>query len=255
MGHLASTPKNNLPGGARLECEAMSTGGTSAEELARVNLACGRIGGAARAIAEAYRFGVPEGPHPEPWTAEYHREAVHVYARSLPASYQLDIASLFNHSADTMDVLLIPGALAEHWHIVTRYQREASRSIYRWLASERLESSNLVPSPDLDIRTLPTVIHFDELAALSTVSGARRLEEAARAAQCHVGAISPTDLDNHQQVLLRMVASGTSIVDMASQLGYSERSMYRVLADLWRVLGVKGRAEGIRKATSEGLIG
>ncbi len=44
--------------------------------LARVHLACGRVAAGARATVEAYGFGVPEGPHPEPWTAAYHRKGL-----------------------------------------------------------------------------------------------------------------------------------------------------------------------------------
>ena len=71
---------------------------SSGVELARVHLACGRIVGGARAIADAHRFGVREGPHYRLWEAEYHAEAVRVYGESLPVSYQRDIASLFHRS-------------------------------------------------------------------------------------------------------------------------------------------------------------
>ncbi len=94
--------------------------------LVRVSLACGRIVGGARAIAEAYGFGVPEGPHPEPWTAAYHRDAVRVYAESLPMPYERRIGSLFIHSAEAMDAFDIPSALADDWFIAKAYlsQRE-----------------------------------------------------------------------------------------------------------------------------------
>ncbi len=44
------------------------------------------------------------------------------------------------------------------------------------------------------------------------------------------------------------------IVDIAAELSYSERSIYRELAKLWKVLGVQDRVEGLRKATSKGWI-
>ena len=97
--------------------------------LARVRLACGRMVGGADAILEAYRFGAPEGPHREPWSAEYHREAVHIYSESLPWSYQSDVARLFRDSSSAMAGCLIPSDLAGDWAIVTAYMREAAGSI------------------------------------------------------------------------------------------------------------------------------
>ncbi len=45
-----------------LESGAVVDGQSEAQALAQVHLACGRIVGSARAIVEAHRFGVPEGP-------------------------------------------------------------------------------------------------------------------------------------------------------------------------------------------------
>ena len=100
-------------------------------EYARVHLACGRIAGGAGGIAQAHHFGVPEGPHEHPWTEPYHREAVHLYAESLPPSYQCDVGALFSQSADAMDRRQIPARLAGHWAIVAAYLRNASAAIRR----------------------------------------------------------------------------------------------------------------------------
>ena len=64
-----------------------SLGSSGDRSRALVRVACGRIAGFARAILEAHELGLAEGHHELPWTAEYHRDAVHVYAASLPASY------------------------------------------------------------------------------------------------------------------------------------------------------------------------
>ncbi|MCY4663583.1 MAG: hypothetical protein OXC00_02840 [Acidimicrobiaceae bacterium] len=114
----------------------MSATGDDKSAVAGVHLAAGRIVGAARAITEAYRFGVPEGPHPEPWTAAYHSGAVRVYAESLPMSYQRRIGSLFVHSAEAMDAVDLPADLVEDWFVVRSYMRSASTAIADWLAAE-----------------------------------------------------------------------------------------------------------------------
>ena len=220
-----------------------------------MHLACGRIAGGARSIAEAHRFGVPEGPHHRLWDAQYHAEAVRVYGESLPGSYQRDIASLFHRSAETMAAQTIPAGLAEDWVIVTGYMRHASAAIMHWLSSSPAEPTapGVVESPQIDDRT-PMVIRFDRLAGLAAREGARRLERAAVAVQHHLGAPSVLALDESQQRLLRAVASGAAIVDLADELGYSRSSMYRELSKLWKALGVSDRAQAMRKATAEGLL-
>ena len=221
---------------------------------ARVYLACGRVAGGAHAIAEAHRFGVREGPHERLWTAEFHADVVEVFGESLPASYQRDIASLFGHSAEAMVEYSIPAALAEDWLIVTGYMRHANEAIMAWLES-RPDQPPVQTADDLaiDDRT-PMVIRFDRLATLASHEGACRLEQAALAAQRHVVASSALGLSDEQLQLLRDVASGITIADLAEELGYSRRSMYRELSKLWNALGVPDRAHGLRKAAAAGLL-
>ena len=206
-------------------------------------------------MLEAYRFGVPEGPHRAPWTPEYHREAVHVYSESLPWSYQRDVAKLFRDSLSAMAGRSIPSDLAEDWAIVTAYMREAARSIEDWLASDgpRPDRSGPAVSPELTAGT-PRVVHWDALAGLTTQDGIRRLKDACVAVKQYFDAEAPPSLKTSERRMLERLASGAAIADVASEMGYSERSMYRELAKLWDKLGVSGRAAGVRKATAEGLI-
>ena len=232
----------------------MADGGSLGLALTQVHLACGRIAGGARAIADAHRFGSGEGPHESPWTAEYHREAVHVYGETLPESYQRNIASLFSHSVDAMAQQQIPAGLAQNWVIVASYMRNACEAIMSWLGSRPVQPlSGVADSPEIDDHT-PAVIRFDRLAALCTREGACRLERAALAVQHYVGAPSGLALEDEQRRLLNAVASGTAIADVAADLGYSRRSIYRELSKLWEALGVTDRAQAIRKAFDEGLL-
>ena len=222
-------------------------------------------------MLEAYRFGVPEGPHPAPWTPEYHRESVHVYNESLPWSYQRDIAKLFRDCLSAMAGCLIPSELAEDWAIVTAYMREAAGSIEDWLASgePQLARSGPAVSPEL-MADIPRVVHWDALARLTTRDGTRRLNDACVAVKQYfdsemprsLQAEMPPSLDTEvpqslkasERLMLERLASGAAIADVAAELGYSERSMYRELSKLWDKLGVSGRAAGVHKATAEGLI-
>ena len=211
--------------------------------------------GGSDAMLEAYRFGVTEGPHREPWTAEYHREAVQVYSGSLPWSYQRDVARLFRDGEHAMAGRLIPSDLAGDWAIVTAYMREAAGSIEDWLASNEpgLRGSGSAGSPELSL-SVPMVVHWDALAGLTTQDGTRRLKNACVVVKRHLDAEAPQSLDASERLMLEKLASGAVIADVAAELGYSERSMYRELSKLWDKLGVSGRAAAVRKATAEGLI-
>ena len=206
-------------------------------------------------MLECYRFGVPEGPHSEPWTAEYHREAVHVYSESLPWSYQRDIAKLFRDSLSAMAGFSIPSELAEDWAIVAAYMREAAITVEDWLASDgpRPDRSGPAVSPELTAGT-PRVVHWDALAGLTTRDGTRRLKDACVAVKQYLDSEASPALKSAERLMLERLVSGKAIADVASEMGYSERSMYRELARLWDKLGVSGRAAGVHKATAEGLI-
>ena len=102
--------------------------------------------------------------------------------------------------------------------------------------------------------TPPMVIRYDALAKLTTLDGATRLEQAALTVMNHMAQSVPATLDQAERHLLERVASGVPVVELAAELGYSRRSMFRALARLWRKLGVSNRTEGMRRARSQGLL-
>ena len=206
-------------------------------------------------MLEAYRFGVPEGPHRVPWTAEYHREAVRIYGESLPWSYQRDVARLFRDSLTAMAGCSIPSDLAEDWTIATAYMSEAAAAIEDWLASSEPEPGRSEPAMSPELTTAnPRVVHWDALAGLTTVDGTRRMKGACVAVKLHFEVEAPLSLEASERLMLERLISGAAIADVASELGYSERSMYRELSRLWNKLGVSGRSAGLRKAIAEGLL-
>ncbi len=223
---------------------------------ALVRLSCGRIAGFARAIIEAHELGTAEGHHELPWTAEYHRDAVRVYAASLPPSYQLCVGELFRYSSEVMAGETILGHLAEDWMIVRSYMNSVSSAMSEYYAAtpSQMLKPDVPPSEGVTVsESLPMVIRFDLLARLTTSEGARRLERAAVAVRDHMEVPLPA-LEDAERHMLNRLNAGTAIVDMAAELGYSERSMYRSLARLWEKLGVPDRKEGIRRAVEGGLL-
>ena len=232
-------------------------GGFSEVQLrAQVRLACGRIAGGAAAIVEAHNQGVAAGPHEKPWTSDYHREAVRIYSESLRQSYQRDIGVLFGRCVETMAEGSIPARMAKDWAIVTDYLRCASAAI-----AEHLDSPDAEPrlsdavSMDIEGRdSPPLVIRFDALTRLTTSDGARRLEQAAVAVREHLDDLPHEMLDDRERLMLKRLVAGTAMVDLAAEMNYSERSIYRSLTKLWEKLGVPNREGGVHKAVSEGLL-
>lgn len=221
-----------------------------------LELACGRILGASRAMSRAYDFDVTPGPHGEPWTRAYLREAVALYAEALPVSYQSDIESLFGHCAESMGQGAIPAQLAEDWTIIRQYLANAADSIAEMLAATGSPHSDQ-RSPYADIDTNdepPPVVRFDRLAALTTPAGAQRLHAAASAVQAHAASDAGVDLDPSQRSLLEGVSAGLTVSELATQFGYSRRSIFRELSRLWDTMGVPDRAHGLRKAEEQGMV-
>ena len=64
----------------------------------------------------------------------------------------------------------------------------------------------------------------------------------------------PTDLDQAETELLRSIAGGTTIVELARQQFFSERTVRRHLQSLYLKLGVRNRAEAIAAASRIGLL-
>ncbi len=64
----------------------------------------------------------------------------------------------------------------------------------------------------------------------------------------------PSDLTDSEIELLRAVARGRTIVDLARERFFSERTLRRQLQGLYLKLGVLNRAEAIAAATRMGLI-
>ena len=230
--------------------------GPSDKMVAQVRLACGRIAGVASAVSEAHEFGTTEGHHDRPWTADFHREAQRVYAVSLPRSYQCEVGALFDHAAESMDAMVIPGRLAEDWAIVARYLRSAAAAIEEWLATHEAGTQlDLADMPHVEESDVPPmVIHFEALAALTTRRGMRRLHRAAVGVQQHLDTTMPQGLTAEEQRLIRLISEGAHVPELATELGYSQRSIYRHLSKLWHKLGVTGRTEGLERAAAEGLL-
>jgi DNA-binding NarL/FixJ family response regulator len=61
-------------------------------------------------------------------------------------------------------------------------------------------------------------------------------------------------VDPEELAWLTALAGGMSVVELADEVGYSERSLFRRLHDLYEKLGVQGRAEAMLEAGRMGLL-
>lgn len=262
------------------------TGNLSIAEMTQLSIACGRLGGVAEAILECHRFGLPEGDCGPPWLTAYHQRAAEVYFEALPVPYQRDVARLFDRCQQAMARASIPADLAEDWLIVESYLFSAS-SVIKELgplhAARARSDSRAAPAAGADPHDtprepasdapggqhgtaagadphdaprerLPRVIRFDKLAVLTRSVEAERLLRAAEAVQARLRPTVPAQVSRLEEFLLRRLREGAKVSQIAAEVGYSRRSVYRALAGLWDKLGVAGRSEGLDRAVQMGLL-
>lgn len=213
---------------------------------------CTRMQVFANAILKAHDLGVKEGPFDEPWSLTYQRQAADIYFDSTPAGYQANLAKVFVACADYLVTTSAPPDLTEDWQIVTQYLLCASTAINEHLETIGHHDENAERRPFKD-PVPPEIIRFDLIAGLCSNLGAKRLAEAATALGQHFASDQIVLNDNEVQ-LLRGVAAGSTTIDLANEHGYSERSMYRLLKDIYKKLGVTSRTEAIGKAAANGWL-
>lgn len=61
-------------------------------------------------------------------------------------------------------------------------------------------------------------------------------------------------LDDNEAAWLRRMSQGQTVSEIADDLGYSERAMFRILRNLYTRLGVKNRTEALIWASRNGLL-
>jgi DNA-binding NarL/FixJ family response regulator len=61
-------------------------------------------------------------------------------------------------------------------------------------------------------------------------------------------------LSTEKLVWLRALAAGRTVAQLAEQVGYSERAMFRLLRSLYREMGVHGRVEALMVAQANGWL-
>ncbi len=221
--------------------------------MALIGVAAGRIRRFAEAIIQGHEFGIAPGNHHEPWTFDFQRTAVSVYELTLPWPYLTRLASAFEDCANRMLTdQLPPDVSLDGWSLVHDYLRAAAKAISE-AGEVTIDSDDIPTAEDIDPVT-PPVMSFGKLAALVSAEGARRLATAAGGVERACGEADTCPLSEAELDWLRRSRRGDRIIDIAFDHGYSERSLYRALADLYDRLAVDNRTEAVAVAAENGWI-
>lgn len=218
-----------------------------------IGVAAGRIRRFCEAISQGHEFGIEPGSHDEPWSLEFQREAVQIYPLTLPWNYLSDLAAAFEDCADLMITTPPPAAdVVSEWAIVQQYLRSTAKVIGESTPTT-IETTELKTASDIDPVT-PPVMPFGRLAALMSAKGATDLAAIAGAVEHACGQRDTNPLTEAERDWLRRMRNGDRTIDIAVDHGYSERGLYRALADLYGRLGTDNRTEAVAIAIENNWI-
>lgn len=211
-----------------------------------------RIAEFAAAMRHAHEFSSIPGDIDEPWSLQFHRQAVRASGVTLPHDYLAELGQRFSYVAEIMSAKPHDASIAAEWRIVAEYLSNYSEACRELLPlAPRPTRSEVESTHD---RT-PPLIRFDLLAALVTRAGAVALEDAGRAvAGWARDRGAPVQLSDDQVGWLQSLVDGVTVVDLAQQVGMSRRTLHRELAHVWEQLGVVDREAGLVRAAELGLV-
>ena len=129
-----------------------------------------------------------------------------------------------------------------------------SSEVTAYLEALRAGASAAVPweaEPELIVKVLQVALEGYSLLPLPVT---RALMSATRATMATRPSQVVTALTSQDVERLQLLAEGATVVDLARQVGYSEREMFRLLHNLYRRMGVDNRSEALVKAAQWGLL-
>lgn len=209
-----------------------------------------RVAGFAAAIRQGHEFGITPGHHEEMWNIAFCRDAVPVFRTAFPWVYLLRMADGFVECDDLMINVAPDVETGIEWTRTQQYLRSVSRAIRE--AAPGSEQA-MAAKTDLEDQT-PPIMPFRRLAELVTSEAAAELCRCASKVERVCGRPTENPLNALQIEWMRRLGNGERVVDIAASAGYSERTMYRALDQLWSTLGVTGRNEAIALVNRKGWL-
>jgi len=204
------------------------------------------------AMSQGHDFGISPGPHDHPWTLEFQRDATPIYAETCPWEYLLGLCNAYEELADLMDTRPATDELKTEWTHMQEYLRSTGTAM-RSRAPDEVGPLMLAHAEDIEPQAPPVVL-FGRLATLVSIEGARNWAQEVGRIEAWCGQEASCPITEQERVWLRRISAGDRTLDIARDSGYSERSLYRALADLWCRLQVDNRVEAVAVATKNGWI-
>jgi DNA-binding NarL/FixJ family response regulator len=190
-------------------------------------------------VLRAAGFASEEADDLQQWVADRHDVAAALVTLSAPQ----DCETLRSLRAVRPDCVLV--ALLQ------------DSGVTAYLEALRAGASAAVPweaEPELIVKVLRVALEGYSLLPLPVT---RALVTATMAAAMTATGPSFREvpaLTNQDLKRLQLLAEGGTVVDLARQVGYSEREMFRLLHDLYHRMGVDNRSEALVKAAQWGLL-
>ena len=187
------------------------------------------------------------GTGADPWSREFALLCTGTMVASAPSAVLRGIASSFD--ATLCEIKRLPDSRGRS--VVSAFLRNVSDALRT--------APQLGPEAEAEgIRAyhgIPRAIPIVPLAEGSTVSGARALLEACNEVSADLAdPVSIHLLSADERAILVRISSEWTIAQVAADLGYSERSLYRRLKLIRSKLGARSRQEVVLEATRRGLI-
>jgi len=204
------------------------------------------------AIEQGHQFGLGPGEHDEPWSFDFQQSVVDIYAETLSWEYMLGLCDAYEDCADLMVAIPAPLDCALEWSQMQQYMRSAVKAI-RGSAEVPIDGLELKSASDLE-PTAPALVPFGKLAKVVSAEGAAALVSAGNKIALLCGQGDACPITEQEQTWLTRISNGDRTLDIATDDGYSERSLYRALSELWERLGVDNRLEAVALATKNGWI-
>lgn len=209
-----------------------------------------RVGHFGQALVDAHGFGSPAGTIDEPWTVQFQEKSFRLYLPHFSPTYLAGVSVVFGRAAQELSTC----ELSEDGVIVLSYLRTAAHVIRAGLDQAGILPVDTMQLSRIQDRT-PPVMPFTEIAGLVSAEGAHRLCSAGYATSNRIAsngcrtALSARDIE-----ILRLIADGYRVIDVAAEFHVSERSMERSLRRIRACLGASGTRDAVATAVRSGLI-
>lgn len=223
----------------------------SGDPKERIGRYARRVGVLATEIERAHQLGEVEGGQLEPWKQGFQSSVVQVYSDTLPDSYLRRVALEYEDCAREMDAVELPDMHVEDWQIVQSYLCSVSNAIW---AMPRVQPKRVWERPELLSPSPPALLRYDLLAAVVHPDGVARLSRAAGATLdlCQRW-LSGRPSDDSVE-LLRQIRLGRPRIEVASNAGWSERTLHRRLRDLCIEMGEPNPAGLVLRGVRDGWL-